>query len=159
MSIEDTFEGAKNAFPFFFAYINSVGQEIGIERANALLTQMQKAMGAGVGAMMKEQAGIETVDASGAFALSKGFVSSLGIEFEATEESPQCAAFTVGRCPVFAGAQMTGMDLEAIEASCRAGALKFMDAVVKQFNPGLSYELRKFRSSAEDACEEAIVLT
>jgi hypothetical protein len=50
------------------------------------------------------------------------------------------------------------MDEKAIEASCRGGSLGFMDAVAKQLNPDLSYELVKFRSSADDYCEEIVVL-
>jgi hypothetical protein len=50
------------------------------------------------------------------------------------------------------------MDNESIEAVCRAGALQYMDAMVKQWNPNLSYRLRKFRSSADGHCIEEVVL-
>ena len=35
MAIEDTFSGAKNAFVFYQAFVNTVAQEIGRERASA----------------------------------------------------------------------------------------------------------------------------
>jgi hypothetical protein len=53
---------------------------------------------------------------------------------------------------------MLGMDNESIEAVCRAGALRYMDAMVKQWNPNLSYRLREFRSSADGHCIEEVVL-
>ena len=129
-----------------------------MERATALFTQMEEAMGTVQGQMLKQQTGDEAIDVNAAYALAEGFVESLGITFEVTEQSPECVAFRVGKCPVFEGAQMLGMDVEAIEAACHAGALKFMEAAIKQLNPDLSYEVRKYRTSADDFCEEAIVL-
>jgi hypothetical protein len=52
-----------------------------------------------------------------------------------------------------------GMDVKDIEANCRATSMRFMDAMVKQLNPNLSYELTKFRSTADESCEESLVLT
>ena len=53
MATEDTFSGAKNAFAYYFAYLNTVGQEIGMERAVALQSKMCEAMGAAQGKMIK----------------------------------------------------------------------------------------------------------
>ena len=39
MAISDTFNGAKNALVLFYAYLNMVGQDIGMERAFALRHQ------------------------------------------------------------------------------------------------------------------------
>jgi len=77
---------------------------------------------------------------------------------EVIEESPQRVVFKVDRCPVYEAAHALGMDAEAIEAICRADSIRFMGAMAKQLNPNLSYQLRKFRSAADDSCEEAIVL-
>lgn len=74
------------------------------------------------------------------------------------EESPQRVVFKVDRCPVYEAAHALGMNAEAIEAICRADSIRFMGAMAKQLNPNLSYQLRKFRSAADDSCEEAIVL-
>lgn len=52
-----------------------------------------------------------------------------------------------------------GSSHNAIEALCRAGAIRTMDTITKQLNPALSYQLNKFRSSADDSCEEVIVLS
>ena len=108
--------------------------------------------------MPKEQAGIEECDAKAATELAETFIEGLGIGSEVIQESPQEVVSKVGRCPLYEAAQLLGLDAETIEGLCRAGALKFMDAMVKQLNPNLSYQLRKFRSAADDFCEEAIVL-
>lgn len=158
MAIEDVFNGAKSAYSFFFAYINTVAQEIGMERALGLYTKMCETMGAMQGKIMKEQAGVREFDPKRAFSLIKSVPEGLGVRMEALEESPQRVVIKVGRCPLYEAAQVVGMDAKTIETLCRAGALRFMDAVTKQLNPTLSYRLRKFRSAADDFCEEEILL-
>jgi len=159
MAIEDTFNGAKNAYIYYFAYLNTVAQEVGMEQAVALQTKMCEAMGATQGKLMKEQAGIEEFDVKAAVSLAQNFMEeSLGISSEVIEESPQKGVFKVGRCPLYEAAQVLGLDAETIQALCRAGALRFTDTMVKQFTPNLSYQLREFRSAADDFCEEEIVL-
>ena len=64
----------------------------------------------------------------------------------------------VGKSPIYESAQALGMDTKAIEASCRASCIKYMDAIAKQLNPNLSYQLTKFRSAADGYCEEVVVL-
>ena len=54
--------------------------------------------------------------------------------------------------------QAVGMDAEAIEAACRACSIRLMEAMAKQLNPNLSYQLVKFRTAPDGYCEEAIVL-
>jgi hypothetical protein len=159
MAVEDTFNGARNAFSFVFAYINTVGQEIGMERAIALDTKMCETMGAVQGKMLKEQAGVEEVDAQTAAALAGKLIEeAFGIKSEVAETSPQRVVTRIGRCPLYEAAQMLGTDAAVIEALCRAGAIRNMDSITKQLNPDLSYQLSKFRSSADDFCEEVIVL-
>lgn len=158
MAIEDTFNGAKNAYTGFFAYLNTVAREIGKERAVALQTKTDEAMGAKTGKTIKEQAGVEEFDAKTAASLANNFTEGFGVILEVVEESPQKVVIHVGKCPLYEAAQVLGMDAETIEAGCRAGALKFLDTMVKQLNPNLNYRLRKFRSAADDFCEEEIVL-
>jgi hypothetical protein len=88
-------------------------------------------------------------------AIEQGF----GIPSEVIEASPESVVLKIARCPVYEAARALGMEPEAIEASCRAGSVSFMDAMAKQLNPELRYELRRFRSAPDDACEEAILLT
>ena len=158
MTTKDTFNGAKNAYIEFFAYINTVAQEMGQERAFALKSKTSEVMGAMQGQMMKAQACPAACDVKDAALLAQEAIKELGICSETVVESPQEVVFKVAQCPLYEAAQALGLDAETIETLCRAGAIRFMDATVKQLNPNLHYQLRKFRVAADDCCEEAIVL-
>jgi hypothetical protein len=159
MTITDTFNGAKNGFTFLFAYVNTVAQDIGMERAMALDAKMCQAMGAAWGQSIKEQAGMEETDTRAAASLARAFMSeAIGINTEVAEEGTETVMLRVGRCPLYEAAQVLGMDKAAIEALCRAGAICYMDTMVKQFNPAISYRLAEFRSLADDACIEVLAL-
>ena len=84
---------------------------------------------------------------------------SYGIQSDVVDESPSNITCKIGKCPVFESAQALGMDVKDIEATCRASAIVFMDSIAKQLNPDLSYQLTKFRTSADDCCEENIQLS
>ena len=130
-----------------------------MERAVACYTKTSESRGAKVGKMIKEQAGVEELDAKAAASLARNAIEEgYGISSEVIEESPQKVVFNVGRCPTYEAAQEVGLDAETIETLCRAGGRRTMETMVKQLNPNLSYQLRKFRSSADDFCEEEIVL-
>jgi len=154
----DAFSGAKSAFTLFIAYINTVAQEIGIERAVSLNTKMCETLGAMQGKMLKEQAGIKEFDAKTAFPLVKSVPESLGVSFEVVEESPQRVVAKAGKCSLYAAAQALGVDAKTIEGMCHASSLRFMDTIAKQLNPNLSWQLRKFRSAPDDSCVEELVL-
>jgi hypothetical protein len=158
MAIQDTFNGAKNAFAFYSAYLNTVAQEVGMERALALHTKMLEALGPIQGKTIKQQAGVGQIDAKAAYSLGKTITESLGLVFEVLEESPTTVRWRCRQCSVYEGWQMAGLDAKSLETMCRAGSVRFMDTAVKQLNPRLSYEIVKYRSAAEDACEEQIVL-
>lgn len=159
MSTTDTLRGATNAFTFVFAYINTVGQEIGMEKAIALDAEMCAMMGAAQGQAIKAQAGLDEIDLATAATLADASIEEgLGITSEVIEKSAQHVVSRVGRCPLYEAGQAVGMDNATIEAMCRAGALRYMDTMVKQWNPNLSYRLREFRSSAEGHCIEEVVL-
>ena len=158
MTIEDTFRGAKNGYIYYFAYLTMVAEEIGMGRAIALENKMCEARGAIDGNLIKEQAGVEEFDAKAVASLADKYVESIGISPEVLEESPQKVSFKIGRCPLYEAAQELGLDAETIETLCRAGPVRNMDSMVKQLNPNLNYQLRKFRSSEDNFCEEVIVL-
>ena len=161
MATDDTFNGAKNAFVFHQAFVNTVAEEIGRERAAALETKMCEALGVVQGRMAKaqaEQAGMKDFDAKAAHLVCSQLIGGLGITTEVTEQGAQEVVSKVGRCPIFEAAQLMGQDIQTSEAACRAGAIRFMDTVVKQLNPKLRYEMRKYRSAPEEACVEAVVL-
>jgi hypothetical protein len=158
MAIEDTFRGAKNAYIYYFAYLTTVAEEIGMERAIALQTKMCEATGTSDGKIIKEQADFEEFDAKAVASLAENYVESIGASPEVIEESPKKVSFKVIRCPLYEAAQAVGLENETIEALCRAGPVMNMDLMVKQLNPNLNYQLRKFRSSEDNFCEEVIEL-
>jgi len=158
MATEHAFGGAKNAFIFYGAYLNTVAQEMGMERALALHTKMLETAGAMQGKTMKERTGMEEVDAKAAWSLVRAVPESLGISFEVVEESPSRVRIRYGQCSVCEGWHMGGLDDKTRETMCRVGSMRFMDTAVKQLNPRLSYQLTKYRSALNDFCEEQIVL-
>ena len=159
MTIENTFNGAKSGLIFMHAYLNAIADEIGMEQALALDTKTCQTLGTVQGQMIKEQAGADEVDVKTAEKLLSAMIEeSFGIASEVLEENPNETTCKVGRCPIYEAGEMLGMENKAIEAGCRAGAITFMDSAAKQLNPKLSYKLRKFRSSADDYCEESVVL-
>jgi len=159
MASTETFRGAQNAFTFLYAYLNTVGQEIGMERAIALDTTMCEHMGTHQGRAIKAQAGLDQVDVALASSLAaRSIDEALGISSEVIEESAQRVVLKVGRCPIYEAAQALGMDGATIEAICRASALRYMDTMVKQWNPNLGYRLKQFRPSADGHCIEEVML-
>lgn len=159
MAVQDTFNGAKAGLTLLNAYTGAVAQAIGMEQATALLTMTCESLGAAQGKMMKEQAGIDECDAKTAqLMLMNAIEQGFGIQSEVIEETPQRVVVKVGRCSDYESAQAVGMDAEAIEAACRACSIRFVEAMAKQLNPNLSYQLVKFRSAPDDCCEEAIML-
>jgi hypothetical protein len=93
MGMEDTLNGTTAAMTFFNAYIKTVADEIGMQRAVDLFARMCKTSGAMQGQMMKEQAGTEEIDARAAWSLVKAIPEGIGISSEVIEESPQKVVF------------------------------------------------------------------
>lgn len=159
MAIEDTFNGARNAFTINFKYLNEVAHEIGLERAIALHAKVCEAMGATQGKMMKKQANMDEIDVKSAHPLARSVIKEgFGISSEVIEENPKEVVFKLGKCPVYEACRMVGLNAESIEALCRSSSCGFMETMVKQLNPNLNYQVRKFRSDADSFCEEAIVM-
>ena len=160
MAVQDTFNGAKSGLTFMRAYVNTVAQEIGAEKALVLDTKVCEALGAMQGKMIKEQIGSKDVGTKEASQILLNVIEKgYGILSEVVDESPNKITCNVGKCPVFESAQALGMELKDIESTCRASAIQFMDSIAKQLNPNLSYQLTKFRSTADDCCEEVIVVS
>jgi hypothetical protein len=158
MATKDVFNGATAGLRVFYAYTNTVAQDIGMERALGLLTKMAENGGAMRGKAMKEKAGTKKLDAKTAWLLLRTVPESMGESIKVVEQSPQRVAFRVITCPHYEAAQMLGMDAKTIETICRASSTRLMDVCAKQLDPGLSFRARKFRSAADDFCEEEITL-
>jgi hypothetical protein len=158
MTIADTFTGAKSGLTFLFAYQNIVAQEIGMERVLALNSSMTKALGDAQGKALRERVDVQTIPPKLAASLASEFLEqALGIRSQAMEGSAERVVIEVGRCPIYEAAEALGMEHTAIEALCRAGSIPYMDALIKQLNPTLAYDLTRFRPSADASCLEVIV--
>jgi hypothetical protein len=143
---------------FLFAYQNIVAREIGMERALALNSRMAKAMGTAQGKALKERVDVEEIPPNLAASLAGTFLEqALGIESRVAEGNTKKAVIEVDRCPIYEAAEALGMENAGIEALCRAGSIQYMDALIKQFNPDLDYDLTQFRPSADVPCMESIV--
>lgn len=159
MAQDDKLIGARNGLALYFAYMNDVAREIGMERAVTLSAYGDESMGAMRGKMIREQAGAAKFDVKAAAkAARESIAEDFGIISKVVDETPNSVVVHCGRCPVYEAARMVGIDAENVETDCCGGAIRYMDALVKQLNPNLSYELRTFRSSADDFCEEAVVM-
>ncbi|MFC1882349.1 L-2-amino-thiazoline-4-carboxylic acid hydrolase [Thermodesulfobacteriota bacterium] len=157
MAIEDTYNGATAAMTFMNAYIKTVAEEIGMDKALGLLTKMCESMGTMQGKILKEQAGAEELDVKATWSLVKSVPVGIGIGAEVIKESQQEIVIKAGKCPLYSAGQMLGFDNQTMETMCRKGSARLMDTMTKELNPNLRYELRKFRSGADDFCEEAII--
>ena len=158
MPAEERFAAAQTAWAFFNAYVNTVSDEIGSERALALYAKTAEQAGEMQGKMARKEAGDQDLQANAAYSILRAIPDSMGISSEVLEESPSLVRVRVVRCPVYESYLMAGLDEAAMEARCRSGSARFMDAEAKQLNPGLTYQLSKFRASSDDACLEELRL-
>lgn len=157
MGSEDAFNAAKSVTSMSGVFFNAVAQEVGMERALALLSKSDEIVGSMTGKMMKEQMGIEELDVKTTSSLMKEMSEGLGFSPE-IEESPTTVLVKNFKCPFYEGLQGAGFDHGTIEAFCRNGPAVMMSALFEQLDPKASYRFKKFRSSPDDFCEEEIVL-
>jgi hypothetical protein len=158
MATKDALNGAKTGFMFLDAYVNTVAQVIGMEKAIALMSKMCENMGAMQGKMIKQQSGIKEFNAKTAWELLTPSFEGIGSSFTVLEATPRRVAARFSSCPMYEAARTLGMDAKTIENACMAGPHKFTDTMAKQLNPNLSCRLLKFRSTPDDFCEEELVL-
>ena len=158
MEKRGAFGGAKTAMMFLDIFANMVAQEIGMERTLNLTAKAGEKMGEMQGTMMKQQIGAKEIDAKTAWSLLKTTPEQLGLNFQIIEESPKRVVVKAGRCSIYEAAQALGIDNKSIETMCKFSSNRFDDSLVKQLNPRLNFRVRKFRSSADDFCEEEITL-
>jgi hypothetical protein len=156
MTKEDAFNAATFAFTSRSGLFGAVAKAMGMEQALALDSQVNDLMGAEQGKMIAAQAGVEQVDAQTAYALLENVMTTLGMSPTVTETSPQKVTFDAGPCPIYEAGLAMGMSPAEIEATCRSGAIVFMNAAAKQLNPDLSYILQSFRSRPEGGCIEQV---
>ena len=158
MPSQDAVNAARFAYTAYNAFKLGVVQAIGVEKTLAIQAQAMEAMGAAHGQMLKTQLGIEQADAQTAYGIVAQMLDAIGFTTETLESGPERVAFKCGQCPIYEAAAAMGLDAATIEASCRAGGLCTMDAIVRQLNPRLRYRLHAFRGGAEETCVEEIVV-
>lgn len=160
MSLIDSFNGAKIAYTDYFSYINTVIKDLGMEHTCALLTISDEARGTNAGKDIKEHSGGKEFDAIETAKTILSMANEIGAVDDVLEQSPNKVVTVTrfGNCPLYEAAKAAGFDDTTIEQLCHAGSLRFFDTMVKQLNPDLSYQLRKFRSVEDGGCVEEIVL-
>ncbi|MFX0004671.1 MAG: hypothetical protein ACFFAA_12405 [Promethearchaeota archaeon] len=98
---------------------------------------------------------VKRITPSIAGSLASGVLAGLGIVTEKLEESLEKMSYKITNCPVYEAAKLMGLDPEIV---CRHSAVPFMNTIVKQIDPNLSYELEKYRLGPDGYCQESIVL-
>ena len=159
MSEKDVLSGATVAYTAYFAYVKTLIQDMGKEKALAYMTQSDTARGIKAGAEIKAEAGgkdfsvketLETI-----VEMAKG-IGGIDTVLEVTDDSAKTVT-AFGKCPVYEAGKAVGMEDEEIETLCRASSLPFLDSVVRQLNPNLCYTVTAFRSEEYKGCVEEIV--
>lgn len=157
--MEERFIGASTAYIPYCAYADALVKSIGREKAFGILSASEKARGAKVGKSVKEENPDVKYDLKKVMETIVEMASQIAGIDKVIELNAQRAVTVTefGKCPVYEAAHSYGMPDEQIEELCRAGSLVFLDNVVKQLNPDLTYRLREFRSEKYKGCVEEIV--
>jgi len=154
---EKIYNSVKHGLKVQHIFVQTMGEEIGMDRTVELYAKTLEKMGKAQGRILRQNSLIKKFDAHTVAALVGAAYQSLGISIKMKEESPRSVLFTCTRCPNYTAALELGIDDKAIESWCRVSNIKFMDTMVKQLNPDLSVRLVKFRTAPEDFCGEEIV--
>lgn len=157
MMSESTFKSVKIGLKMHDIFAQTVVQEIGMDRTVELFTKTAEKMGTIQGGLLTQDGGIKKFDVHMAATLVRATYESLGISMKMEEESPRNVLVKCTKCPSYTAAHELGIDDKTIECWCRASHINFIDTMVKQLNPDLSFRLVKFRTTPEDFCGEEIV--
>jgi hypothetical protein len=128
-----------------------------MEETLAIQAAAMDALGTAQGEMLREQTGIEEADARTAYGVVSRMLEGIGFGTEVVETAAGRVVFRAGTCPIYEAGQVLGLEPSAVEAICRSGGIACMDAVVRQLNPQLRFQLRSFRAAPDEPCEEEIV--
>ncbi len=157
--MEERFIGASTAYIPYCAYVDELIKSIGKERTFELLSSSEKSRGTRVGKSVKEENPDVQYDLKKVMETIVEMASQIAGIDKVIELNDQRAVTVTefGKCPVYEAAHSFGIPDEQIEELCRAGSLVFLDNVVKQLNPNLTYKVREFRSEKYKGCVEEIV--
>lgn len=152
-------KAVRNQMIYQEALHRKIAQELGEEKARELEFLTHVEMGIARGKQLREESGNVSLDAVAvAHLIEKHFGEELGMHLEIIEESPERVVISTGRCPVFEAMKLSGAHHRQIEAWCGLCSVAYMDNLIKQLNPGLNFQLQKYRQTEEDSCQLAITL-
>lgn len=155
----DVFKGAETAYMSCCSYLNKLIETLGAEKAFALMTETDTARGIKVGQELRQSLGgkdLNVHDTLNTIVTMAKDIGGIDTIIEETEDHA-ITVTAMGKCPIYEAGKKIGMDDERIEAICRASSAVFLDQVVQQLNPELTYQVRKFRSEEDGGCVEEIL--
>jgi hypothetical protein len=152
---DELFKPARANMIAFTEYIYKVSQQIGMKEAFSLLRETFESMAVYQALRLKNQSGLDYIDAGNAYSLIRVIPEGLGIDYEVIERSPFKVVIRMNRNPLYDAAKIAGLDPEKFH---RDSAIAYMDKIVQLLNPELRYELLKFKFSEDDYFEEQIIL-
>lgn len=157
--MEERFVGASTAYIPYCAYVEALIKNIGEDKTFEILSASEKSRGIKVGKSVKKENPDVEYDLKKTMETIVEMASQIaGIDIVIELNDKRAVTLTqFGKCPVYEAAHSCGIPDEEIEKLCRAGSLVFLDNVVKQLNPELTYKVRKFRSQEDGGCVEEIV--
>lgn len=150
------FDSVKSVYIALAAYVNKVAQEIGKDKAMALLSSSFTEIGKFQGKKLKKLTSKDDLNANEAYELIKNIPKRIGVNFMITKQDKDKVVARLDKCPVYESAATVGIDPGEF---CHNSAIAYFSAVAKELNLNLDYQRNKCKASEKDYCEEQIVLT
>lgn len=152
---DQLFKSVRSVYIALAAYVNKVGQEIGIEKAMELLSNSFAEVGTYQGKKLKKLADKEKLNADEAYELMKVVPKSMGINFMIPQKDSNNVITRLDKCPVYECAKVVGLDIGTF---CNNSAIPYFNAIAKQLNIDLEFNRNKVKTSESDFCEEQLTL-
>ncbi|MHA1148633.1 MAG: L-2-amino-thiazoline-4-carboxylic acid hydrolase [Promethearchaeota archaeon] len=152
---EQLFKSVRSVYIALAAYVNKVGEEIGMDKALDLLSKSFSEIGGYQGKKLKKKTNLDNANASEAYELIKQVPLSLGINLMIPKNEANKLKTRLDKCPIFESAKVVGIYPESF---CDNTAVPYYDAVAKQLNSELEFQRTKIKSSEIDFCEEQLIL-
>ena len=152
MSIE-TYNASKAIFGLFGAFVKDVADEIGWEKTIEIYGKMGERGGAQMAAFLKTQAEKVRTDKLGKMQTGFYNVSGWDMEYKTT---PTSVEFLVHTCPCFDGFLENGIEVEQLNALCKA-THRGMDKALKAVFPKAEFTSVPKPSKEGDCIEKATI--
>jgi hypothetical protein len=154
---EGVWEGATAGCSVFVGLFGTVAEEIGKEKAFALLKKLGEGMGKGAGQMFKEQLGDEKIDIKKLAQFIIGFNGPFGCQME-IEEEPTHFRLRHHNCPVAQAFKNMATDYETGKRICYDWGVTLFENLLNVLAPEAKYEVAHYRENWDDYCEEKYTL-